>query len=71
MTNRKIERTGDHHLVGIARRPGPNETWQCRVCHYTPNVGGKSLCTSCGRDWYGNPGRIPADQPHRPGLRGD
>jgi len=34
--------------------------WECRVCHYKPNLDKVSkYCINCGRDYWGNPGIIP------------
>lgn len=62
-----VERTGNHPaLQRITKPPG---TWKCRTCGYGPLDNETKYCVSCGRDWYGNPGRIPTDKPYRPGLR--
>lgn len=36
------------------------QAWECRVCHYKPNVDKVSeFCINCGRDFWGNSGTIP------------
>lgn len=37
-----------------------NDSWRCRVCGYHPNVDKLSgSCIGCGRDFWGNPGKVP------------
>ena len=61
MTTSKAPSPPNHEALPTLRRD-PNAAWRCRVCGYSPNIDKRSkFCISCGRDYWGNPGKIPGD----------